>query len=441
MEIDINTETPIDKNIVAKNVELVGKKFIRAGNTRMIRRMVDLIEAETDEKYIRMEVGEPGIRPLEIELSPELAEMKKNVSSYPPPDGLPVLKTEMSKFLKSFLDIDIPPLCCIPTVGSLNGCYASFMTSTKRIKGQDTILFIDPGFPAHKSMARMLGFNQETFDAYEYRGEKLRAILYYKLSKGNIAALLYSNPNNPAWICFTEEELKIIAELADEFNVIAIEDLAYFGMDFRKDFAHPGAPPYPPTIANYTDNCMVLISSSKAFSYAGERIAILALPLSLYNGQFPNLLEHYSTDTFGMALVYGSILLTTGGVSQSVQLQLTGILRAANEGRYIFLDETKVYGEKAEIMKQMFIRNGFSIVYDRDGPDPIADGFFFTVSYPGFEGDELSERLLYYGISSIPLSSTGSLRAEGIRICVSIIQKEQFPLLEQRLMDFQKDNV
>jgi hypothetical protein len=43
---------------------------------------------------------------------------------------------------------------------------------------------------------------------------------------------------------------------------------------------------------------------------------------------------------------------------------------------------------------------------------PIADGFYFTVHYPGFTGEELIEELLYYGISAISLSNTGSLRKE-----------------------------
>jgi len=51
--------------------------------------------------------------------------------------------------------------------------------------------------------------------------------------------MLYSNPNNPSWICFTEKELKIIAELADKYNVVILEDLAYVAMDFRKDLYHP----------------------------------------------------------------------------------------------------------------------------------------------------------------------------------------------------------
>jgi hypothetical protein len=38
------------------------------------------------------------------------------------------------------------------------------------------------------------------------------------------------------------------------------------------------------------------------------------------------------------------------------------------------------------------------------------------------------------------LAITGSTRTEGIRACVSLVQREQFPALEERLKRFNKDH-
>ncbi len=440
MKREIRKDTPINFEIAKKYIENYNPRNISLGNTRIISKIVDNIENETGEKFIRMEMGVPGIKPSEIGINAEINALKNNVAGiYPPVDGIPPLKKEMSRFVKLFLNIDIPTDNFVPTVGSLNGSYAAFMVTGKRIKDKNTILFIDPGFPVHKKLVRMLGFRQESFDVNNYRGKELRDKLEEKLSKGNITSLLYSNPNNPTWICFTEEELKIIAELSEKYNVIPIEDLAYFAMDFRKDYSHPGQAPYQPTIANYIDNYILLISGSKSFSYAGQRIGMLVISENLYKTPYPDLLDYYSNDAFGRALIYETIFLTTAGVPHSVQYGFAEILKAANDGQYAFVEDVKIYGEKAKIMKKLFIENGFKIVYDMDGDVPIADGFYFTVSFPGFTGDELSEILLYYGISSIPLTSTGSLRTEGIRACVSLVQKEQMPQLEKRLKLFYED--
>ncbi len=91
-------------------------------------------------------------------------------------------------------------------------------------------------------------------------------------------------------------------------------------------------------------------------------------------------------------------------------------------------------------MKQMFTDAGFKIVYDMDDTVKIADGFYFTLSYPGFTGVELVEELLYYGISAISLTTTGSDRHEGLRACVSLTGFDRFDALEKRLTAFRNDH-
>ena len=156
----------------------------------------------------------------------------------------------------------------------------------------------------------------------------------------------------------------------------------------------------------------------------------------LFNLQSADLLRYYTTDTFGKALVYGTIYALSAGTAHSAQYALAAMLKAVSDGTYNFVEVVKEYGERAKIMKKLFIDNGFKIVYDKDDNVPIADGFYFTFSYPGYSGEQLLEELLYYGISAIALSITGSERLEGIRACVSLVNRSQFPDLEQRLKKF-----
>jgi len=130
----------------------------------------------------------------------------------------------------------------------------------------------------------------------------------------------------------------------------------------------------------------------------------------------------------------------SAGISHSAQYALAAIFKAANEGKLNFVEEVKEYGEKAHIMKKIFTDNGFNIVYDKDEDEPIADGFYFTFSYPGYTGEELLNELLYYGVSAISLAITGSERLEGIRACVSLVRRDQFGDLEFRLKKFNEDH-
>jgi aspartate/methionine/tyrosine aminotransferase len=434
-------DTPINYDIVSRKIQELGVASIGKATIREIKRVVDNIEKETEQKYIRMEMGVPGLPPAQIGIEAEIAALRAGVAAiYPDIDGTPVLKSEISRFVKLFLDVDVTPENCIPTVGSMQGGYASFMTVNRMYVEKDTTLFLDPCFPVHKQQHRVIGAKFEAFDVYNYRGEKLREKLESFLSKGNISCMIYSNPNNPSWICFTETELKIIAELANKYNVVVIEDLAYFGMDFRKDYSKPGVAPFQPTVAKYTDNFILLISSSKAFSYAGQRIGMMVISPKLFETKAPGLTRYYSSDIFGRAMIFGTVYSLSSGTSHSAQYALAAILKAVNNGEFHFLDDVKEYGEKAKVMKKMFLDNGFKLVYDRDENDPLADGFYFTFSYPGKTGEQLLEELLYYGISAISLAITGSERLEGMRACVSLVSRGQFPALELRLKKFHENN-
>jgi aspartate/methionine/tyrosine aminotransferase len=432
-------DTPIPFEIVQEEIRKMNLASLGKASIREIKRLVDNIEAACGQKYIRMEMGIPGLPPTQIGVDAEIEALKKGVAAiYPDIDGIAPLKKEISRFVKLFMNIDVDPRSCMPTVGSMQGSFASFITTTRMYAGKDTVLFIDPGFPVHKQQCKVLGIPFESFDVYEYRGEKLREKLEEKLSKGNIASMLYSNPNNPSWICFTETELKIIGELANKYNVVVMEDLAYFAMDFRQDFSKPGQPPFQPSVANYTDNYILFISSSKAFSYAGQRIGMLVVSDKLFEARSEGFLRNYNTDVFGRVMIFGTLYALSSGTSHSAQYALAAILKACNDGDFNFLDEVKDYGEKAKIMKTMFLENGFHLVYDKDEDKPLADGFYFTIAYPGFSGEQLIEKLIYYGISAISLAITGSERLEGLRACVSLVNRKQFPDLESRLKKFKE---
>jgi len=103
------------------------------------------------------------------------------------------------------------------------------------------------------------------------------------------------------------------------------------------------------------------------------------------------------------------------------------------------VEDTREYERRAARMKEIFCRHGFSIVYDRDVTRKVGDGFFFTLGYPGMSGEELLRELLYYGVSSISLSTTGS-RLQGVRACVSRMKEELYPVLEERMAAFETDH-
>ena len=399
------------------------------------------LEQKTGIPFIRMDQGSPGLPVNRYGVEAEKRALDRGVGSqYPAAAGVPELKHEASKFVKAFLDVDISARSCVPTVGSVAGSFGSFIACTQRIKGKNKVLFIDPGFPIQKSQLRIIGAEWVEFDIYNYRGEALRGKLEEMLSVGDIAAIVYSNPNNPAWISLEDSELRIIGELATLYDVIVMEDLAYFCMDFRQDLGHPYEPPFAPTVAHYTDNYILMLSSSKIFSYAGQRMAMLAISDSLYEREYPALAERYhDSGVFGQTLVASILYMITSGTTASTQYAYAEMMRLSTEGEINFVEDTREYAYRAERMKRIFTDNGFHIVYDRDVTQQVGDGFFFTIGYKNMKGGELLRELMYYGVSSISLSTTGS-EQQGVRACTSRMRDELYKVLEERMAAFNEDH-
>ena len=434
--------TPLDYDIVTGAIDEMGLGDFSQATIRDLQGLSQTLEKKTGQQVIHLEMGVPGLKPSEIALKAEQEALANGCATmYPPNGGIPRIKKAASEFVKAFIGVDIEPLCCIPTTGSMQGTFATFMAIYHAMKstGKDTVLLIQPGFPVQTTQCDVIGLKHVGLDIHGYRGDALIAKLDEMLSTGNINSIVYSNPNNPSWVCFTEEELKGIGELATKYDVLILEDLAYFAMDFRRDLSHPYEAPYQATVAQYTDNYVLWVSGSKAFSYAGQRIGVTCISNKLYHRVYEPLQQDFGVGEFGNFFCNRLMYTLSSGSTHSVQHAMAALMEAACEGRYNFLDDVKEYGRRAKFLKDVLLANDFYLVYDNDMGAPLADGFYFTVQYPGMNDLELTRELMYYGIAVFPLDTMGSTQ-QGVRICTSFFQKEQEPLFKERIELFKQNH-
>jgi aspartate/methionine/tyrosine aminotransferase len=257
---------PLERDAVRRVIER--QHFdLRTASIREMNKLVNGIEEELDIRFIRMEFGIPGIPvdPLAVDAEIEALRERGVGHIYAPFDGVPALKQEAARFARLFMDVDVPPTCCVPTVGAMEGCFAGLALASQIKKGRRTVICLDPGFPVNKLQIRFLGLKRESIDFYDHRGDKLIQAVEERAKQGDVCAVLWSSPNNPSWIVLRESELEGLGRVCDDYSLLAIEDLAYFGMDIRQDYFRPGEPPYQPTILRHTKNGICVISSSKMF--------------------------------------------------------------------------------------------------------------------------------------------------------------------------------
>lgn len=432
--------TPLNHDIVTAAIDSMKLGDFSTATIRDIQSLSRVLEEKTGQQVIHLEMGVPGLQPSDIALKAEQEALANGCATiYPPNGGIPRIKKAASRFVKAFIGIDIDPECCVPTTGSMQGTFATFMALHHAMPERDTVLFIHPGFPVQTTQCDVIGLKHIGLDIHDFRGEALISKLDSILAAGNICGIVYSNPNNPSWVCFNDTELEGIARLADRYDVVILEDLAYFAMDFRRDLSHPFQPPYQATVARYTDRYVLAVSGSKAFSYAGQRIGVTCISNTLYHRVYPALQDQFGVGEFGNFFTNRLMYTLSSGTTHSVQHAMAALMEAACDGVYNFLDDVKEYGRRARFLKDILLANGFYLVYDNDLGAPLADGFYFTVQYPGMNDLQLTRELMYYGIAVFPLDTMGS-NEQGVRICTSFFSREQEPLFKERIEAFRNNN-
>ena len=201
---------------------------------RELNRLVDELSAHFEVEFLRFEFGVPGLPPNKIGPEEEIRILQHSPripSIYPPFDGIPRLKVAAANFIKKFLDIDVPPKSCIPTVGAMHSGFICQAIEGRKCPESNTILYLDPGFTVNKLQTKFLGLQEKSIDLFDYRGDALINKIEEIFSTNKIGGLLWSSPNNPTWVCLKESELEGIGNLLTKYDVFGIEAAANFGMD------------------------------------------------------------------------------------------------------------------------------------------------------------------------------------------------------------------
>jgi len=104
---------PISKEIVKEYSKSLGIERLGYATIRQIVQLANKLEKYSGIKFIRTEMGVPGLPATPIGIEAQIASLKNGVASiYPPIEGIPALKEEMSRFAKLFLNIDVSPESC-----------------------------------------------------------------------------------------------------------------------------------------------------------------------------------------------------------------------------------------------------------------------------------------------------------------------------------------
>ena len=107
---NIMTQIPIQKEVIDRIAR--DNKIANPGKAsiREMRKMVQDVEKETGVRFVKMEMGIPGLPAPQVGVNAQIEALKSGVASiYPEIYGTADFKKEAARFVKNFLDIDVTP--------------------------------------------------------------------------------------------------------------------------------------------------------------------------------------------------------------------------------------------------------------------------------------------------------------------------------------------
>ncbi|WP_455646189.1 pyridoxal phosphate-dependent aminotransferase [Methanosphaera sp.] len=281
------------------------------------------------------------------------AAKKRDYCKYPPPEGFPELK----ELILEDLGLDSNIFDLQVTASATESLYLAISTSLYHVTNT---IASDPGYLIINNFCNRFGNHVKEVPIYnEECGYKLTPELIRQNMDAETKLIILIDPLNPLGTAYTEDEIKEIAEIAKENNIIVLHDITY------KDFAREHT-----LVAKYApEHTITVYSFSKIFGMAGLRIGAVI--------SSPDL----------MRPMRASVINDLGTNSLAQEAGIAGLKSKANwieDIRQTCFDNQKLIKEAVDETPGTFLP-----VYPSDGNMMVID-----ISETGIEPVQLSEYLL-----------------------------------------------
>jgi aminotransferase len=186
---------------------------------------------------------------------------------YSPSDGLVELRHEIVKKLKRDNNVETTVSEILVTVGAIEGLAASVMAV---IDPGDEVILPTPTYSTHIQQVVLASGQPVLVPLIEENGFSLDIKAIKNAITSKTKAIMYCNPSNPTGTVFPEEQLRQLANIALEDNLMIITDEAYeyFVFDDSKHFCVASIP-------GMEKNVISCYTFTKTYAMTGWRVGYL----------------------------------------------------------------------------------------------------------------------------------------------------------------------
>ena len=227
------------------------------------------LEAEGRE-IIHLEIGEPDFPTPHHIVEAAKEALDEGWTHYGPAQGLPELREAIASYIGRSRNINVGPQHVCVTPG---GKPIIFFPMLALLQPGDEVIYPDPGFPIYRSMVKFIGATPVPIPLVEERGFSFDLNLLRERLTDRTRMLILNSPQNPTGGFIPEEDIRKIAELVADRDLIVLSDEIYSRINYTD------TPPFSiASLPGMLEKTIILDGFSKTYAMTGWRIGYGVMP-------------------------------------------------------------------------------------------------------------------------------------------------------------------
>jgi aspartate/methionine/tyrosine aminotransferase len=224
----------------------------------------------TGRDIVHLEIGEPDFpTPPNIVAAAKRA-LDEGWTHYGPTQGLPELRETIARYISRTRKINVGPehVAVVP-----GGKPIIFFPMMALLEPGDEVIYPNPGFPIYESMIHFLGAKPVPIPLIEDRGFSFDLARFRESLNDRTKMVILNSPHNPTGGLIPEEDIREIADLVRDRDLIVLSDEIYNRIYYTRDSPFSIA-----SLPGMLDKTIILDGFSKTYAMTGWRIGFGVMP-------------------------------------------------------------------------------------------------------------------------------------------------------------------
>lgn len=252
----------------------IAERMRRLGTETAFEVLAKARALEAQGKHIiHLEIGEPDFdTPANIK-SAAIKAINDGFTHYGPAAGLPQARTAIASYVERTRGIEVAPDHVVITPGAKP---IMFFVILACVDTGDEVIYPNPGFPIYESAIDFVGGKPVPLQIREENEFRINVDDLSKLITKKTRMLILNSPHNPTGGIMTESDVRAIAKLAIEHNLIVLSDEIY------DQIMYDGYTPFSiASVPGMQERTIILDGFSKTYAMTGWRLGYGVMPEEL----------------------------------------------------------------------------------------------------------------------------------------------------------------